>query len=390
MPERHTIVRQVTGDDKNWAQRWFSKLAGGDQNAWGGLLLAMVPGLEHLQIQILNPRTLRPGMSYTDSACYLSRTTSGVTFKELFGWAQKKRAMNLQSIPGLKFLKHLGYTGAVFDWEWYSIPTLTSLDLVVNGPGPDLSDAALGGIDSSSTSDLSHVVMRATTGDAIDGLPDQIICGFLDHVLFDKLKSLTLNFSNFYSSAHALDEGDQDGRIMLQFPDETWDTIHSRISHLSKRLEHLRIDLCSDEDAAFLDFIAPFRTFTHFVHLTHLTLPQDAFIGSPRVIDLLPRLLQEFGIIFPEMNHDLCMWFEELIMYIPNSFPDFWIIAFYPDVRRGDSFHDLVTYDDPEFLVEAIQSVGFNFSIEGSSGILTDEDRKAMHRCAFAPLLLSP
>ncbi|KAF2113920.1 hypothetical protein BDV96DRAFT_632800 [Lophiotrema nucula] len=108
-----------------WQSRvvdWVGKLASGEDAAWAGFLLILIPRLETLDIEIVTEDGRNSPLLFEDRY-------SDKPLQELFGRSSMSQQVRLGEVPGLKSLRRLYWWAGRFDPEWHELYNLQHITL---------------------------------------------------------------------------------------------------------------------------------------------------------------------------------------------------------------------------------------------------------------------
>ncbi|KAF2251686.1 hypothetical protein BU26DRAFT_241648 [Trematosphaeria pertusa] len=333
---------------------WIAKLDLGDHDAWGGVLLAIVPTLKVLEFQPLSV-TPEDGPTYH-------------IWQKLFRGDKMGGTIDLNLIPGLKGLQHLHFYGDYFQWEWLKLSSLQFLRLGVVCHMPVPEEMANHGISPGTISAITTLAITQRV--PFDSHAVQPHLGHsLAHPIFSNMARLEVHISNLL---HLPDPGRGPGTLVRLYDASRhcgdWDYLGPQLEYLSDRLESFWLGVKSGEDPGFLDSINPFGTLPSPTTLTVLTklktlvLPQDALFKDgepiPDLCQLLPASLQTLGLLYP--TKQLCDFLDCFLLSM-GSFPHLRTLELHCRNDRGVDYPTMCSDDNPKW--DELKEAGFAVEI---------------------------
>ena len=147
-----------------WANRvggWMRRLKAGDGIAWTGFILAIVPKLRNLTIELMSNAGFTTASTYDSYYRYRCQPLEG-----LFGYLEETSdsaallPLDLTAIPGFCRLQTLYYLGYDMASSWVFLPRLQTLKIAHECCCPDLNRAQIQNEISSPGINVQNVVLE--------------------------------------------------------------------------------------------------------------------------------------------------------------------------------------------------------------------------------------
>jgi len=354
-------LREIGLHSPPWANRvgdWMRRLNVGDGVAWTGLILAIIPKLCNLTIEILSDSGFTTASTYDSYHRYRHEHLEG-----LFGYLDEAcdpaslLPPDLTAILGLRRLETLYYLGYDIASSWVSLPKLQTLKIAHEGRCPDLKRAQTQNEIPSPGINVQNVVLEVST--LLLNFNPTIRSGaledhFLSSSLYPRSREVKLYLNNQqYNPDYSFVEDDEDPDRyhecidIIETPGQgEADMLLNRMIPLSRTLPGLRIDVYKDLDSSFLHYVSPFSSFCAFEALTLLSLPQLLLLGADYgvpgqqhqfvpIYQLLPRTLEYLEITSPYTS--VVDWLEELRSY-SELMPQLENVTLVCSDSRGDPY----------------------------------------------------
>ena len=354
------VVDSVALTSLQWAaraQNWKERLRMGDGNAWGGLILALVPRLETLSIEILS-RGGMAGLSSWDPDRFASNPT-----EKLFGFLSDSAPpeallhLDLSVLPGLRNISELRFFGKELDANWCLLPNLQWLEVGRDCTRPDILRGCADSLEPLARPQVSYLTMEISTGLTLSNGLDQygaLRQHFLSPSTFPKLTSLRLCLTNVRFDGYDDENNDPEwngpeGVILEPTYTGLFDDLLDRLGSIAATIQCLNFHAYSDMSAGFLSFIEPATDFTRFGSLRRLIVPQELLLGpvygissrshTPLTADkLLPPSLQNLTLNFATVQ--VFDWLDEVIHH-KKYLASLCSIYLVCDNLRGDIYTDV-------------------------------------------------
>jgi hypothetical protein len=366
LPIHDEHTQALDGED-TWeyrARRWGTALRNGSDAAWAGVILALVPNLVELAIDLSHKGMIRRSNPYD------FERLSESPMAELFGRSKGGFEFDLSMIPGIRNLRRLYWYAGCIEWAWFKLASLEFAhftDCVHPLPHlrrrmfeEDFAPSALREI----RIECNTFVCAEEYLSLLNAPSGLILEEFITPDDFPELGSLTLELRNLgiasipqtitenRRTGNAVEGGVIQYAILDQHNNGYCEMLLQSLDSLAETLSTLSISIPDDDDPGFLSFVAPLETLVHFKALRTLRIPQELLLGTgygtadqtwtPRpVTQLLPASLEVLCFQAPTLG--LFTWFEELVHH-EQSFPDLRSIQLYCRGDRGDSF-PVMTFD---------------------------------------------
>ncbi len=302
-----------------WTARvadWKARLLRSDGKACGGLILALLPNLVKLDIEILATCPSK-GWTHDEERIWSCKRYAIRPLDKLFGVPKRcpdgnhRIPLELSQVCGLGRLETLRFFGDHLDTNWCTLPKLQCLEVAQGCDYPRLSKPGAVGSPSSFVSpavDTLHFELATCLTNRFDYhnafYPRSLSCAS-----FPCLENLYITLTNVVSwqlpSGYAMN--------MLSRPRQgNPDMLISHLALMSADLKTLSLDTYDGLDPGFLVCLQPITTLTAFKKLQVLTVPHDLllFRNGPDPIALLPAHLQALNLLYPTV--DVFVWLDRL------------------------------------------------------------------------------
>ncbi|RMZ73625.1 hypothetical protein GMOD_00009366 [Pyrenophora seminiperda CCB06] len=306
------VVKELAGTHACWATRsedWIFGMKVGSGHAWAGLVLALLPRLEDLTIEVLAGRS-EEWQEYEEESVWDEYRFELAVTERLFGWAAHgdKSCLDLATLPGLRNLRVLKFFGGFIAPQWFVLPNLCSIQV---GRGCKLPAGKDWGIilqeDASGNamkkSKIRHLGLGMSTFAVVDEEDDyhKLSPDTISRTRFPCLDTLTIQLTNIDCQSEDMDILDWKLRGNMDF-------FLSCMGPVKKALRHFFLPIGGDP--TFLAWIEPVTSLAAFTKLKSLRIPQDLLLGenyglckdAPDIPDaeiLFPKTLKLLTIQYP-------------------------------------------------------------------------------------------
>ncbi|KAI4639920.1 hypothetical protein J4E93_008719 [Alternaria ventricosa] len=324
------VIDDMGRKGPDWAIRvpdWKARLLSGDGKACGGLILALLPNLVELEIEILATmpdfRVTADDVEYNERIVWSHQRYAEHPLHKLFGkpghylleFLKPKptdsimsylmkgivntsigqrvngSALDLTQICGLKKLETLRFFGSRLDKNWCTLPKLQCLEVARECTVP--ASFVAPAVDTLQLELASCVAMEVDRNGALHS-------GFLSGSSFPWLEHLSIQLTNFHSTGGF--------SIVRPILTDTRRAKYNRmmycLSRVASSLKTLSVDAYDSFDQEFLKWMGPVPTFAFFKQLETLTIPQDLLLGDgfPNPCKLLPASIQVLELLHPSVR----------------------------------------------------------------------------------------
>ncbi|KAI4676108.1 uncharacterized protein J4E84_009725 [Alternaria hordeiaustralica] len=324
------VIDDMGTKGTGWAIRvpdWKARLLSGDGKACGGLILALLPNLVELEIEILATmpdfRVADDDVEYNERIVWSHQRYAEDPLDKLFGkpgyylleFLKPKRtdpimssrmkgflnarirnlvnrpALDLSQICGLKKLETLRFFGSRLDKQWCTLPKLQCLEVARECRVP--ASFVAPAVDTLQLELASCVAKEVDHNGALHA-------GFLSATSFPRLEHLSIQLTNFHSSGGF--------SIVKPILKDSKRAKSNRmvycLSRVAPSLKTLSVSAYDSFDQEFLKWMGPVPTFTSFKQLETLTIPQDLLLGDgfPNPCKLLPASIQVIELLHPSVK----------------------------------------------------------------------------------------
>ncbi|KAI4667485.1 uncharacterized protein J4E79_002173 [Alternaria viburni] len=305
------VIDDMGTKGTGWAIRvpdWKARLLSGDGKACGGLILALLPNLVELEIEILATmpdfRVADDDVEYNERIVWSHQRYAEDPLDKLFGKPGyylleflkpkstdpimssrmkgilnarlrnlvNRPALDLSQICGLKKLETLRFFGSRLDKQWCTLPKLQCLEVARECRVP--SSFVAPAVDTLQLELASCVAKEVDHNGALNG-------GFLSATSFPRLEHLSIQLTNFHSSGG-----------------------FSIVKPILKDSKRAKMSAYDSFDQDFLKWMGPVPTFALFKQLETLTIPQVLLLGDgfPNPCKLLPASIQVIELLHPSVK----------------------------------------------------------------------------------------
>ncbi|KAI4634245.1 uncharacterized protein J4E87_001417 [Alternaria ethzedia] len=324
------VIDDMGTKGTGWAIRvpdWKARLLSGDGKACGGLILALLPNLVELEIEILATmpdfRVADDDVEYNERIVWSQQRYAEDPLDKLFGkpgyylveFLKPKHtdpimssrmksilnarirnlvnrpALDLSQICGLKKLETLRFFGSRLDKTWCTLPKLQCLEVARECRVP--ASFVAPAVDTLQLELASCVAKEVDHNGALHA-------GFLSATSFPRLEHLSIQLTNFHSSGGF--------SIVKPILKDSKRAKSNRmiycLSRVAPSLKTLSVSAYDSFDQEFLKWMGPVPTFAFFKQLETLTITQDLLLGDgfPNPCKLLPASIQVIELLHPSVK----------------------------------------------------------------------------------------
>jgi hypothetical protein len=388
------VIEAMGTKGADWKARivdWKARLLSGDGKACGGLILALVPNLVKLQIEILatgshvfekvwtykryafhpldklfgasivHPQVVsvkRPSLTpnHFPDPDILAKAVDTPNGRGQHRPRQppstEKLPLDLSQVCGLGKLQTLRFFGSRLDKDWCILPKLQCLEVARDCNCPILTNLdAHNALPNVSLAVVTLQLELATFAAIGRDRHKTLNPFFLSRTSFPHLQNLYIKLTNLQWRNSRWNDGWRAVDIL-----EPWDLgstalIISHLGPISAGLKTFSLETYDTLDSKFLAIMAPIKTLETFEKLESFTVTQELLLGQQPEdpINLLPASIRVLKLLHPTATSSLFDWLVKLNERV-DAFPDLKAVHLLCGSFGGDRYP--AVYEKYEVLVK--------------------------------------
>ncbi|PZC92597.1 hypothetical protein A1F96_07623 [Pyrenophora tritici-repentis] len=343
-------IREVGKTHACWATRvknWIYRLRSGSSHACGGLIIASLPNLKTLTIEVLYKQISGFSPSPWDGSRYERNVMDC-----LFGRpTEQDTYLDLSELRGLRKIENLEFFGSRLSTNWCILPSLQRLNIARDSFCPSQHSWKVIGDFHTKRSTVRSLYLDVPTYVTYRGegnLRGTVSPQFISPENFPCLETLSILLTNIDYN------GIRDIEILVEPGHGYMDNLISRLVSISASITTLDLEPFGNRGHTFLDYLKPITTLAAFSKLKILNITQDLLLGhdfglcsngaphpaSSHPFMLLPGTLRTLSIQHPTTR--VFGWLDEFDKDVDSdAFPDFEGILLGCQSIRGDSYPEM-------------------------------------------------